>query len=191
MSFTAILTGILVILFGLILAGLIVLAVLFNTMVKHRNRVKEAWSGIDVQLKRRRNLVPNLVETVKGYREHERSTLEDVVRARARAEGARSVGEAQEAEQSVTGNLKTIFALAESYPELKADASFRKLSEQLVEVEDQIQYARRYYNGSVRDYNTCIESFPANLAAGAFGFKGRPFFEIELATEKQNPEVNL
>ncbi|MDF1823627.1 MAG: LemA family protein [Verrucomicrobiales bacterium] len=182
---------IIVVVLGIALIGLISVALLFNGMVKHRNRVSEAWSGIDVQLKRRHNLVPNLVEVVKTFQIHERETLGKVAEARRAAAAANGPADAGIPERDVTAGLRKLFALSEKYPELKSDRNFRQLSDQLVEIEDQIQFARRYYNGSVRDYNTIIESFPANLLAGPLQFQRGDFFELETSTEGQAPQVSL
>ncbi|MDF1737906.1 MAG: LemA family protein [Verrucomicrobiales bacterium] len=179
---------ILAVIFGI---GLIGIILIFNRIIKHRNGVSEAWSGIDVQLKRRHNLVPNLVEVVKSYQNHERDTLEKVTAARSLASAATGPENAGSAERDVTMGLRNLFAVAEEYPELKSDRNFQQLSAQLVEIEDQIQFARRYYNGSVRDYNTMIQSFPANLLAAQFQFAPEDFFELETSTEKQNPQVSL
>ena len=180
---------------SLILAAAVVLAVwvvwTFNRLILLRNRLREAWSGIDVQLKRRHDLVPELVECVRGYRNHEQGVLVEVARARTQALAAAGVAEAGPAENSLTSGLRSLFALAEAYPDLKADQNFRKLSDALVEIEDQIQYARRYYNGSVRDVNIQVESFPGCIVARLFGFQEQPFFEIESAMVRQTPEVKL
>jgi LemA protein len=172
----------------LVLAGF---ATLFNRFIRSRNRVREAWSGIDVQLKRRHDLVSRLVECVKGYREHERGVLEQVSHARSDAIQARGVEQTGQAETELARNLRHLVAVAEAYPDLKASESFRQLSGALVELEDQLQYARRYYNGAVRDFNTLVESFPSNLVAWLAGFRVQPFFSIESATERQAPEVTL
>lgn len=164
--------------------------VVFNRLVSLRNRLREAWSGIDVQLKRRHTLVPALVECVKGYRAHERGVFESVALQRTKAQEASGVKAAGEAEALLTRHLRTLFAVAEAYPELKADARFRQLSDNLVEIEDQIQYARRYYNGTVRDFNTMVESFPNMIPARLFAFRTAPFFEIENATERNAPQVS-
>mgnify|MGYP001399392740 CR=1 FL=1 len=145
--------------------------VFYNRLVKARNQLREGWSGIEVQLKRRHELVPALVECVKGYRAHEEELLEAVARERTVAQSARGVSEAGVAEKALARDLGRIVALVEAYPDLKADEVFFGLMEDLVEVEDQLQYARRYYNGSVRDLNNIVESFPSNLVAGGFGFK--------------------
>ena len=166
----------------------------FNHLVRTRNLMREGWSGIDVQLKRRHNLVPNLVECVRGYSSHEKTVLEEVVRLRGQAEQAEQGPDRRAAahtENALTDQLKQLFALAEAYPELKADRNYRQLMDQLTEIEDQIQYARRYYNGAVRDYNIRVESFPSNVVAKVFRFEQGEFFEIEIATERQAPKVEL
>ena len=174
-------------------AGVIILwgAITFNVLVRHRNLVREAWSGIDVQLKRRANLIPNLVETVKGYSAHERRTLEEVTHARTAAESAGAVREREAGENALTQALKRLVALSEAYPDLKADQTFLSLHQELIEVEDHVQYARRYYNGTVRDYNIRVESFPSNMVAGVFGFAREEFFELETATERGAPKVEM
>jgi len=170
---------------------LLLVAWMYNRLVRHRNRVEEAWSGIDVQLRFRHDLIPNLVETVRGYAGHERNLLEELTRLRADAGRSGDPADTEEAETHLTETLRRLFAVTEAYPELKASENFLKLQEQLVEIEDRIQMARRYYNGSVRDYNTLVESFPSNLAAGLFGFDERDFFEIETATHRLVPAVCL
>ncbi len=172
----------------LVLSSIIVI---YNGLVRLNNLRQEAWSGIDVQLRRRYNLIPNLVETVKGYAAHEQSTLEAAISARTQCLQARQVPDQQNAENSFTGAIRGLFALAESYPDLKANENFTELQHQLIEIEDQLQMARRYYNGTVRNYNTRLESFPSVLIAGWFHFKPAEFFEIELATERSAPEVQL
>jgi LemA protein len=178
-----------------ITAVLILLAVLFDViyyrLVRARNLVREAWSGIDVQLKRRHDLIPNLIETVKGYRGYEQSVLEQITATRAKTSQAQSPGDRADAENALTQGFKTIFAVAEAYPDLKANTSFLELQKNLVDIENQIQYARRYYNGTVRDMNILVESFPSNLVAAFFKFRTLPFFQIELATVRDAPEVNL
>jgi len=163
----------------LVLAGLYVILT-YNALVSLRVRIGEAWSDIEVQMKRRYNLIPNLVETVKGYARHEAGTLDAVTRARNEAMANHGAPHEQaESENHLTGALKTLFALAESYPDLKANSSFLDLQNQLAEVEDKIQAARRYYNGSVRDNNTKIDQFPSNLVARQFQFAKAEFFELE------------
>lgn len=163
----------------------------FNRLVRLGNLVREAWSGIDVQLERRHDLVPNLVEAVRSYATFERGVLEDVTRLRAESRPDRPSVELQDRENALTGRLKSVLAVAEAYPQLMANRSFLALQDQLVEIEDQLQMARRYYNGTVRDYNTAAEQFPSNLVARAFGFVGRPFFQIETATQRQVPNVEI
>jgi len=154
---------------------------IYNRLVRHRNLVREGWSGIDVQLRRRTDLIPNLVETVKAYAAHERGLFEDVTAKRAMSIAADNVNGQAAAERALTGSLGRLFAVAEGYPQLRADQNFRKLQEQLAEIEDQLQMARRYYNGTVRDFNISIHSFPNLLIAKPFGFEEAPFFEVEEA----------
>ena len=176
---------------GLAALFVVWLGVAFNRLIRFRNRMREAWSGVDVQLKRRHELVPRLVECVKGYRAHERSLLEDLTLARAHAISAQGAEQAKEAENGLARNLRTVFAVAEAYPDLKANQTFQQLSAALIEVEDQIQYARRYYNGAVRDNNIEVESFPSLIAARLFGFASASFFELESSIERQAPEVKM
>jgi LemA protein len=161
----------------------------YNKLVVARNQMREGWSGTEVQLKRRHDLVPALVECVRGYQTHERELLEAVTRERTEAQAARGAGEAGGAEQTLGRDLGKIVALAEDYPDLKADESFRGLMTELVEIEDQIQYSRRYYNGSVRDLNNSIETFPTNLVAKFFTFEAGVFFEVENASERIPPDL--
>ena len=174
-------------------ASIIIIWIVFtyNLFIRDRNLIKEAWSGIDVQLKRRHNLIPNLVESVKGYSSHERNLFEEITKKRAEASKVESIKDKAPAESDLSGMLKNLFVVAENYPDLKANQNFLDLQKQLVEIEDQLQYARRYYNGSVRNYNIRVESFPSNIIAGIFDFKQDNFFEISLATERATPEVNL
>jgi len=155
------------------------LVAVYNNFIKRRNRVQESWSDIEVQLKRRYNLIPNLVETVKGYATHEREVFTKVTDARAKAMQAESIKDRAEAERGLTGALKSLFAVAENYPNLRASENFQKLQDELTDTEDKIQAARRFYNGNVRDYNTNLEIFPNNLIASIFNFKKAEFFEIE------------
>ena len=176
--------------------GIIVLLVLwfvgvFNGIVVLRNRTQEAWSDIDVQLKRRHDLIPNLVETVKGYATHESSVFEKVTEARADAISAKSPADISDKENVLTGALKSVFAVAEAYPDLKASQNFQQLQTDLVDTEDKIQAARRFYNGNVRDLNIKIESFPANLIAGSFGFKEMELFQTTSESEKQPVNVKF
>jgi len=181
---------------GWIVLGIIVLVALwavaiFNKLVKNRNLVLEGWSGIDVQLKRRYNLIPNLVETVKGYADHEKEALEKVVELRNSAAQAQTASEKAPIENMLTQTLRQLFALAEAYPDLKANQNFLELQEQLSEIEEQIQLSRRYYNGTARDMNILVQSFPSNLIASSFGFNKADYFEIELATERETPKVEF
>lgn len=181
---------------ALILAGVLVLVALYaigiyNRLVKLKNLVAEAWSGIDVQLKKRYDLIPNLVETVKGYAAHEKETFERVTRARAAAQQATTVEGHQAAEKQLSSALMNLLAVAERYPELKANTNFLELQGALARIEGDIEKARRYYNGTVRDQNTLIESFPSNLIANAFGFVRSVFFELENPAEKQAPQVKF
>lgn len=174
---------------GVLLAILIYIVIAYNKLVRLRNLVREAWSSVDVQLKRRYDLIPNLVEAVKGYAGFEKNVLEEITSLRSSAESAETVMKQAEAENRISGGLKRFFALAENYPDLKASTSYSKLMEGLVDAEEQIQYARRYYNGTVRNYNTAVESFPDMVIANLFNFKQREFFEIELSTERAAPKV--
>jgi LemA protein len=172
--------------FGIIfLVVLVVIAVLligmYNSLVQLRVRCDSAWSDIDVQLKRRHDLIPNLVETVKGYAAHEKGTFENIAKFRSQAMQASSPVDKAVAENQLTGALKSLFAVAENYPELKASAEFTQLQNSLSETEDTIQNSRRYYNAVVRDLNTKIQSFPTNILAGMFGFQQRQFFEVAAA----------
>ena len=180
----------------LVLFGLLLVAAgfFYNRLVGLRNRGASAWSDIDVQLKQRHDLIHNLVETVKGYAAHERGTLEEVTAARAGAEGARQAGApagAGLAESHLSKRIGKLFAVVEAYPDLKASAGFRQLHESLVDVEDKLQNARRYYNAVVRDFNTRIQSFPDLLLAGVFDFAEREFFELDSAAEAAVPRLDL
>ena len=156
----------------------IALIVMFNSFIGKRNRVDEAWADIDVQLKRRYDLIPNLVNAVKGYAKHESSVFENVSEARARAMGAQGTAEQAEAENMLTGALKSILAVSEAYPELKANQNFMELQRELSDTENKIQAARRFYNTNVRDFNTSIQTFPGNVIASMFKFGKRDFFEL-------------
>jgi LemA protein len=163
----------------------------YNRLITLRNRAKEAWADIEVQLKRRYDLIPNLVETVKGYAAHEREIFEKVTEARARAMGAKNVKERGEAENALSQTLKNLFAVAENYPNLKASENFLELQRELTDTEDKIQAARRFYNGNVRDLNIKIESFPANIIASLFRFTKMDFFEIEEAAAREPVQVKF
>ena len=179
------------ILLGLLVASVLFAVSLYNRLVGLKNSAEGAWSDIDVQLKRRWELIPNLVETVKGYARHEQSTFEKVTAARTQAMQARTPGEHAAAEANLQGVLKSLFALAEAYPELRANENFLGLQRDLSGLEDAIQNARRYYNAIVRDLNTAIEAFPGNLLAGPFGFTKREYFELDSAAERAAPKVSF
>ena len=159
-------------------AILVVAVLLYNSLVSARNRVDEAWAQIDVQLRRRHDLIPNLVETVQAYAEHERGVLEEVTRARSEAVGASSVGDQARAENHLDQALRSLFAVSEDYPQLRASENFLELQRELSSTEDRIAYSRQYYNASVQRYDTKRETFPTNLVAGAFGFEDRDYFEV-------------
>ena len=180
----------------LILLGICVFFVffligLYNGLIQTRNQVKNSWAQIDVQLKRRHDLIPNLVETAKGYVKHERETLENITRARNQAQGAINIPDKIKTETELTGALTRFFAVAESYPELKANQNFLSLQEELSSTENKIAFARQAYNDSVLFYNNKIEMFPSNIIAGMFNFKQEVFFEIENKTEKEVPKVSF
>ncbi len=179
---------------GIALLG-IAAVVIYNGLVTLKNRAQEAWSDIDVQLKRRYDLIPNLVETVKGYATHERETLEKVINARNSAMSAHnakaSLEEQAKNENMLSSTLKSIFALSENYPDLKANENFAKLQDELSDTENKIQASRRFYNANVRDLNTKIESFPSNLIASMFNFTKREFFEVAEAAERENVKVTF
>ena len=175
-----------------ILAGVVLWVIAtYNSLVTGRNRADEAWSDIDVQLKRRYDLIPNLVETVKGYAAHESGVFERVTQARAQAISVHGTAGMPAAENALSAALRSVFAVAENYPDLKANENFAKLQTDLTDTEDKIQAARRFYNGTVRDYNTQIQHFPGTLIAGAFSFKEKEFFEVETAEEKENIKVQF
>jgi LemA protein len=169
---------VLVVIAVLVIMGLILVG-MYNGLVRGRNRVKEAWSGIDVQLKRRASLVPNLVETVKGYAEHERETFEEVTRARSAVEQAGTVADAAQANNMLTGALRHLFAVAENYPQLQAAEGFRQLQSELSDIEEKIAFSRQFYNTNVLDYNNRIQTVPTVFMANMFGFKQEEFFEAE------------
>lgn len=164
---------------------------LYNSLVKLRTQAQGAWADIDVQLKRRWDLIPNLVETVKGYASHEKDTLEAVISARNRAMSATGPAERAQAENMLTGALKSLFALSEAYPQLRAVESFTSLQRSLEEVEGALQNARRYYNAVVRDYNTKVEQFPSVLVANAFRFEKEEFFELDDEAQREAPKVSF
>lgn len=164
---------------------------IYNKLVKLKTLVAEAWSGIDVQLKKRYNLIPNLVETIKGYAKHEKETFENVTKARSQAQNATTIEGQQTAENQLNKALVNLYAVAEQYPELKANENFLNLQNELSVIEADIEKSRRYYNGTTRDYNILIDSFPSNIIAGMSNFKKAEFFEIELEAERQNPQVKF
>lgn len=174
----------------LIIAAILVVAaiVIYNNLVKVRVRVEEAWSDITVQLKRRYDLIPNLVNTVQGYATHEREVFQKVTEARANALNAQGVEQTAKAENAFEETLKSLFAVAENYPDLKANENFKHLQEELVDTEDKIQASRRFYNGSARDLNIMIQSFPSNIVAKLFKFNQREFFELDEASQAKAEE---
>ncbi|MEA3398511.1 MAG: LemA family protein [Patescibacteria group bacterium] len=179
----------------IVIAALILIVIgMYNSLIRLKNRVAEAWSDIDVQLKRRYDLIPNLVKTVKGYASHEKETFEKVTAARTAAMAAQSKGDAKEqaaAENMLSSTLKSIFALSENYPDLKANTNFLELQRELSDTENKIQASRRFYNGNVRDFNTKLEVFPTNIIGSMLSFKSREYFEIEDEKEKENVKVSF
>ncbi len=179
----------------ILIAAVVILGVwviaMYNKFIRIVNRAKEAWSDIDVQLKRRYDLIPNLVNTVKGYAAHESSTFDRVTQARAQALNAGTIAEHGQAENMLTGALKSLFAVAEAYPDLKANTNFLELQRELSDTENKIQASRRFYNGNVRDLNTAVQTFPANIIAKIFSFSEMDFFEIEEAGQRENVEVKF
>ena len=178
----------------MLIAVIVIIAILilatvavYNGLVRSRVRVDEAWSDINVQTKRRYDLIPNLVSTVQGYAKHEKTVFEDVTAARTAAMGATGIAQKAQAENQLAGTLKSLFAVAENYPELKANENFKQLQDELVDTEDKIQAARRFYNGSVRDYNIKLQVFPTSLMAGMLGFTARDFFEAEDQAQADKP----
>jgi len=174
----------------IVLAFLVIISI-YNGLVSLKVQSDNAWADIDVQLKRRHDLIPNVVETVKGYAAHEKGTLESVVSARNQAMAAQGPAAKAEAEGMLTGALRQLFALSEAYPQLRAVESFTSLQKTLADIEDTLQNARRYYNAVVRDFNTKIEQFPSNVIAGMFAFKEREFFELKDAGERETPKVSF
>lgn len=175
----------------IIVAIVLWLVMAYNRLVSLKNRAAEGWSDIDVQLKRRYDLIPNLVETVKGYATHEASVLEAVVAARSRAMGAQSLPDKLAAENQLSTTLKSLFAVAESYPDLKASVNFAKLQDELADTENKIQAARRFYNTMVRELNTMLEAFPSNVVGNLFKFEKREFFEVGGEAERENIQVKF
>jgi len=179
------------ILIGVAVLLALIFVLIRNSIIGSRNRVDESWSGIDVQLKRRYDLVPNLVEAVRGYASHERETFEKVTDARAEAMRSEGPSEASKAEGTLTAALADLRAVAENYPDLRATENFQQLSRNLSELEDEIQASRRIYNSNVQSYNTKIQMFPNSIVAGTGGFEERDFFEIEIASEREAPQVSF
>ncbi|MGA9754873.1 MAG: LemA family protein [Desulfobaccales bacterium] len=179
---------------GYILLGVVVVLLLgamtiYNKLVTNKNMVAEGWSGIDVQLKRRADLIPNLIESVKGYMGHERGVLDQVTELRTKSLAAQGVGDKAKVEGALGAALGNLFAVAENYPDLKASQNFIELQKSLADIEDQIQLSRRYYNGAARNFNILIQSFPSNLLASAFHFTTVEYFEIEAAADRAVPKV--
>lgn len=181
----------LIVVLVLIAGAVLILAGIYNSLVQLRVRSESAWSDIDIQLKRRHDLIPNLVETVKGYAAHEKTTFEDVAKYRSMAMQATGPADKAQAEGQLSASLKSLFAVAEGYPQLQASEQFTSLQASLNSIEDNIQNARRYYNAVVRDYNTRVQSFPTNILAGMFGFQKRQFFEMESAADRENVAVKF
>jgi len=182
--FIWVLLGIIVVIGGWVLMT-------YNGFIRRRNQVQESWSDIDVQLKRRHNLIPNVVSTVQGYASHERETLDSVTSARTSAMNAGSPKEQAQAENMLSATLKTLFAVSENYPDLKANANFLELQRELSDTEDKIQAARRFYNSNVRDFNTALQQVPANIIANMFSFKAEEFFELEEPEARNVPKVEF
>jgi LemA protein len=183
--------SIVLIVVGVIVLVAIVYILMRNSIIGSRNRVEESWSGIDVQLKRRHDLVPNLVESVKGYATHERATFENVTKARSQAMGASGVDDVGKAENALTAALGQLRVVAEQYPDLRATENFQQLQNQLSELEDEIQASRRIYNSNVQSYNTKIQQFPMSIIANQGNFTAKEFFEIGDVAERETPEVSF
>ena len=183
--------NILAILSVIVLVLVIYVILIYNKFITKNNLCEEGWSGINVQLKRRYDLIPNLVSTVKGYSKHESDVLTNVIELRNKAMGATNIEDKNNFENQLSLGLKNLFALSESYPDLKASQNFLSLQSSLMEIEDNIQNARRYYNATVRDFNTLIQAFPSNIIASKFNFKQKQYFELESNLEKSNPKVEF
>lgn len=180
----------------IIIGGILIVAFFFgisiyNKLVKLKNLVQEAWSSIDVMLKKRHDLIPNLVEIVKGYATHERETLESVIRARTQAVGANTVEGKEAAEKNLNQAMMNLFAVAEQYPDLKANSNFQQLQSEITSIEGDIEKSRRYYNGTVRENNTIVESFPSNIFANLFKFEKAKFFELDTIAERAVPNIKF
>lgn len=188
-SMGIIVLSIIIILIAIALGVMIWSLVIYNRFIRLRNQLREGWSGIDVQLKRRHDLVPALVESVKGFRDHEKDVLEAVVRERTEAQGAKDASSATEPEAALSRDLGKIIAITESYPEIQSSKHFLQLMRELVEIEETLQYARRYYNGSVRNWNNLVETFPSRIIAGISRFTPASFFEIDQASERLPPSI--
>lgn len=176
---------------GVLAVLVLALIGVYNVLISRRNRIEEAWSDVEVQMKRRFDLIPNVVETVKGYVVHEKGVLENVTKARTQAMGAKTPQEHAQAENMLANTLKTLFAVAENYPDLKANANFLDLQRELADTENKIQAARRFYNTNVRDYNIAIQSFPTNLIAGMLGFARKEFFDLEEEAAREPVKVKF
>ena len=172
---------------AIVIVAIIAFIAMYNGLIRGRNQAEEAWADIEVQLKRRYDLIPNVVETVRGYAGHEKQVFENVTRARTAAMGAGTAAQHASAENMLTGALKSLFAVAESYPDLKANMNFLELQRELADTENKIQASRRFYNGTVRDYNISLESFPSNMVAVAFGFVKKELFDIPDNSPAQEP----
>lgn len=181
----------LLILIAIVVAVAVWFVAIYNGLVRRKNVVAEAWAGIDAQLKRRADLIPNLVETVKGYAGHERATLDELARLRSQGQAQSDPAQRAQTESAITAAIGRVFAVAEAYPQLRASENFQSLQKDLAEVEDQIQLARRYYNGAVRDFNVSTEQFPSSLVAGWGGFKPAPFFQLDDAADRVAPKVSF
>nr|WP_291888299.1 LemA family protein [Chryseobacterium sp.] len=179
------------IIIGIIAIFLLYAVSIYNRLIKLKNLVQEAWSSIDVMLKKRHDLIPNLVETVKGYATHERETLESVTRARNQAVGANSLEAKEAAEKNLNQAMMNLFAVAEQYPDLKANANFQQLQAELTSIENDIEKSRRYYNGTARENNTLVESFPSNIVANMFKFEKVSYFELDNIAEREVPTVKF
>jgi len=166
---------------------LMIFVLIYNKLVKRRNQVREGWSGIEVQLKRRHDLIPQLVSSVSAYAAHEKEVFEEVATVRANAQKADGAEDSRQAEEELAGKMGKVMILVEDYPDLKADQNFQELIKELVNTEDELQYARRYYNGSVRDLNNAVESFPSNVIASFFKFQQSPYYEVSSAAERIAP----
>jgi LemA protein len=180
----------LLVLLGIVVLGVIWIIAMYNRLVNLRNQIQNAWSQVDVQLKRRYDLIPNLVETVKGYATHEKEVFENVTKARASMMSAQGVQQQGEAQNQITGALKSLFAVAEAYPELKANQNFMMLQEELAGTNDKIAYSRQFYNDTVMSFNTMIQSFPSSIIAGSFGFAQHEYFPMEDAA-RENVDVKF